>query len=139
MRSARIAAFVALVSAIAAGAAPAAQENVNQASLSGRVTDPQGSVVRDALVIVRQLDTNLTAQARCDRDGRFRFPYMRVGPYEVIVRSQGFADASRRVTLTVGSAFDIAVQLSLAEVSASVTVQAEAPILETTRSQIAAT
>jgi hypothetical protein len=140
VRSVHVALLLAIAAAGPADASPAApQETVNQASLSGRVIDPQGAVVRDALVIARQVDTNLTAQARTDRDGRFRFAYMRVGPYEVVVRSQGFADAGRRVTLTAGSAFDLAIQLSLAGVSASITVQQEAPILETSRSQIAAT
>ena len=139
MRSARIAAFLALVSAVPAAAASAAQETVNQASLSGRITDPQGSVIAGAQVIARQIETNLTAEARSDRDGRFRFAYMRVGPYEVTIRSPGFADASRRVTLTVGSAFGLPVQLSLGAVSTSITVQGDAPILETARSQIAGT
>ena len=54
-------------------------------------------------------------------------------------RSPGFADAARRVTLTVGSAFGVAVQLTLSGVTASVTVLGGAPILESSRSQIAGT
>jgi hypothetical protein len=135
-----LALLLTIASAVAPAAAAAApQETVNQASLSGRVTDPQGAAVHGALVIARQVETNLSAQARSDREGRFRFPYLRIGPYEVVVRSPGFADAARRVTLTVGSAFDVAVQLTLSEVTASVTVQGEAPILESSRSQIAGT
>jgi hypothetical protein len=38
-----------------------AQQKVDYASLSGRVTDPQGAVVQGAKVSARQTDTNVTA------------------------------------------------------------------------------
>ena len=59
----------------------AAQETVHQATVGGRVTDPQGAVVPGATVTVRQTETNLRAETVTGSDGRFRFPYLRVGPY----------------------------------------------------------
>ena len=38
-----------------------AQESINYASISGRVTDPSGAVVQDAQVTARQTETNLTS------------------------------------------------------------------------------
>ena len=38
-----------------------AQETINYASVSGRVTDPQGAVVPGAEVSARQMDTNVAA------------------------------------------------------------------------------
>ena len=93
-----------------------AQEAVSQASVSGRVTDPQGGLVPGAVVTARQTETNLTAETVTDQAGRFRFPYLRVGSYEVKVRVQGFADATRALTLTVGSAFELPVTLAVAGV-----------------------
>ncbi len=116
-----------------------AQETVNYASLAGRVTDPQGAVVSGAEVSARQLETNLTAHAVTDRDGRFRFPYMRVGSYELRVKQPGFADAVKRLTLTVGAAFDVPMALSVEAVTSSVTVTGSATVLEAARTQIAAT
>jgi Carboxypeptidase regulatory-like domain len=116
-----------------------AQETINYASLGGRVTDPQGAVVPGAEVLVRQTETNLTAQATTDAEGRFRFPYLKVGPYEVVIKQQGFADVTRRLTLTVGAAFELPVSLKVEAVSESVTVSGQAPILEAARSQIAGT
>jgi hypothetical protein len=81
-----------------------AQETINSASVSGRVTDPQGAVVPGALVTARQMDTNVAAETTTNQDGRFRFPYLKVGPYEVTVHLEGFADVKRALTLTVGSA-----------------------------------
>jgi protocatechuate 3,4-dioxygenase beta subunit len=60
-----------------------AQETVNSASVSGRVTDPQGAVVPGALVTARQVDTNVARETITDGEGRFRFPYLKVGRYEI--------------------------------------------------------
>jgi hypothetical protein len=126
-----------LCSVLAAGVR--AQETINYASVSGRVTDQQGKVVPGAGVTARQTQTNVTAMAITDQEGRFRFPFLRVGNYEITVRLQGFADATRTLTLGVGSAFELPIVLAIGEFNASVTVQAETAALETARTQIAGT
>jgi hypothetical protein len=133
--------WIAAVCVCVCGADPyvAAQETVNSASVSGRVTDAQGAVIPGAEVTARQLETNVIRQATTDEGGRFRFPYLKVGPYEIAVHLQGFNDATRRLTLTVGGAFDLPVTLSVAGVSANVTVTAQATVIEAARSQIAGT
>src|SRR6202035_3573796 len=89
-----------LLYAVIAAPAVSAQESVNNASISGRVTDATGAVVEGAHVAARQIDTNLASMANTDREGRFRFPYLRVGQYEIKVHHQGFADLARSLTLT---------------------------------------
>ena len=116
-----------------------AQETINYASVSGRVTDPQGAAVVGAIVSARQTDTDVTASATTDEAGRYRFPYLRVGPYELSVAQPGFAPATRRLALTLGSAFQIPLVLAVERVSTSVTVSADAPVLESARSQVATT
>jgi carboxypeptidase family protein/TonB-dependent receptor-like protein len=116
-----------------------AQETINYASVSGRVTDPTGGVVAGAQVTARQTDTNLTGEATTDGEGRFRFPYLKVGPYEITVRQAGFSEAIRQVTLTVGAAFELPVALRLATLENLVTVTAPAIVIEAARSQIAGT
>jgi hypothetical protein len=116
-----------------------AQESINSATLGGRVVDPQGAVVPGALVAARHRETNVTAETTTDKDGRFRLPYLKVGPYEVTVHLQGFAGAARQITLTVGGTYDLTVPLTLEGVTATVSVSAEAPVLETARTQIAGT
>jgi hypothetical protein len=131
-------ALVALCAAASARSA-GAQETINHASVSGRVTDTSGGVVEGAQVTARQTDTNLTGEATTDGEGRFRFPYLKVGPYEIVVRQSGFADATRQLTLTVGAAFELPVQLTVATLETKVTVSADAIVLEAARSQIAGT
>src|SRR5262245_48982568 len=116
-----------------------AQETVNFASLSGRVVDQTGAVVPGAHVSARQSETNIEGESTTNDEGRFRFPYLKVGPYELTVHLDGFSDARRTVRLTVGSAFDVSIALTVASLDASVTVAAQAPVLETVRSQVAAT
>jgi hypothetical protein len=138
--SARVCAVcVALYSFLVVPAGVVAQETVHLASVSGRVTDPSGAVIVSARVTVRQTDTNFTATAQTDGDGRFRFPYLKVGPYEITVSQAGFADSTRRLTLTVGAAFEVPVTLTVAAMESGVTVTAPAIVLEAARSQIAAT
>jgi hypothetical protein len=116
-----------------------AQETVNYASVAGRVTDPAGATVPDAQVVARAADTNLANVTTTDREGRFRFPFLKVGRYEILIHHDGFADAVRAATLTVGSAFDLAIALSLESKDTTVLVTGEAALLETARSQVAGT
>lgn len=117
----------------------AAQESINQATIAGRVTDPQGAAVPGAIVTARHVATNVAVEATTDGDGRFRFPYLRIGPYELRARLQGFRDRLQTLALSAGSAFDIAIDLQLAGVDATVTVVADSQVLETARSQIVGT
>jgi hypothetical protein len=123
----------------AAGSAARAQDAINFATVSGRVTDSQGAVVPAAQVTARQTETNVTTETRTDSAGRFRFPYLRIGTYEVRVHVPGFADSTRTLRTTVGSSFDIPVVLSVAGFDTSVTVTSDATVLEAARSQIAGT
>jgi hypothetical protein len=124
---------------VLSAAAAYAQDTITFASLSGRVTDPSGSVVPGAHVSARHVETNRTAATLTDQEGRFRLPYLKVGGYEVTVSHPGFAQALRPVTLTVGSAFELPVGLTVAGEPSTVTVNAEAAVIETARTQIAGT
>src|SRR5687768_11563196 len=117
----------------------AAQQTVDYATLSGRVTDPSGGAIAGAAVAARHTDTNITRSAMTDADGRFRFPYLRIGTYEIKVVQPGFREVTRVVTLTVAAAVDLPVLLPVSGIDAVVTVSAEASVVETARSQIAGT
>ena len=129
-----------LAACVGVGAAPAAaQQSVEYASVSGRVIDPSGAVVRDAQVTARHTETNVTGYATTDEDGRFRFPYLRIGPYEITVSRPGFTDTTRQLTLTIGAAFELPVSLAVAGIDTNVTVTGQVEVLEAARSQIAGT
>jgi len=116
-----------------------AQETINYASVSGRVIDTQSGTVAGASVRARRIETNVTAETVTDSAGRFRFPYLSVGTYEVTVHREGFTDTTRTVTATVGSAFDLTFTLPIQGVDTRITVSGESAVLEAARSQIAGT
>lgn len=130
--------FVSACALLLATYAPA-QETISYASVGGRVTDPAGAVIEGAQVIARQIETNISSTETTDRDGRFRFPYLKVGEYEIVVHREGFQEATRRVALSVGAAFELPFSLVIGATETKVSVTAEAPVLEAARSQIAST
>lgn len=127
------------ISLLAWGLPAIAQQSVGYASVSGRVTDPSGAVVPGAQVSVRHTETNVSSSAATDQAGRFRFPYLRIGPYEIIVHQPGFEVFTTSLTLTVGAAFELPVPLTVGGLDASVTVTGQSTVLEAARSQIAGT
>jgi hypothetical protein len=116
-----------------------AQESIHFATLGGRVSDSSGAVVAGALVTARQVATNVSATAATDREGRFRFPYLKIGLYEIKIHQAGFADFARSVILDAGSAYDLPVTLSVASTESNVEVTGDAAVLETARSQMSGT
>src|SRR6188768_1040884 len=116
-------------------ASAAAQETINNASAGGRVTDSSGAPVSGASIVARQIETNISSTTTTNADGRFRFPYLKPGPYEIRIHSTGFNDLTRLVTLTIGSPFDWPATLGVAPLATSVNVVELAQILETARTQ----
>jgi hypothetical protein len=131
--------FFSVLAIVCAMPIGSAQETINNGSISGRVTDASGALIEGAQVTVRQTETNLSSAVQTDHEGRFRFPYLRLGPYELKVHHQGFNDATRSIVLSVGSDFEVPISLTVASAQSSVTVKDEAEVLETARTQIAGT
>ena len=120
-------------------AACAAQEAVHYASAGVRVTDPSGALVAGASVSATQVETNVTSNGLTDREGRFRFPYLKAGTYDIKVSREGFATLTRRVELSVGSAFELPFVLTLGTSETSLTVESQGALLETSRTQVSGT
>ncbi len=57
--------------------------------ISGRVTDPSGAVVPDALVTITNTKTNTSESVRTDAMGAYRFPAVTPGVYSVEVTAAG--------------------------------------------------
>lgn len=113
------------------------QQTMTSASLSGRVEDSSGAVIKGATVTVDNLETNTQSTCTCDEEGVFRFPYLTVGRYELAVAAPGFAALKRQVTLTIGQTLDVPLKLSIEGVTGTVTVATDLPELETGRTQVA--
>jgi outer membrane receptor protein involved in Fe transport len=105
---------------------------VNTASLTGLVTDPQGAVVPGAVVKVRNQATNVETPVTTDASGYYTFATLPVGAYEVTVEHQGFKKAVReKVDLEVGQKARLDFALEVGAVTESVVVLTAPPVLTT--------
>ena len=116
-----------------------AQQNVTSGSLSGRIEDSNGAVVGGANITATNVETSQRLTTSTDHDGRYRFPYLRIGSYDVKVEATGFTAVNKQLTITVGQALELPVTLDVAGVSAQVHVGSEVPLIETVRTQMTET
>src|SRR5690349_15557572 len=116
-----------------------AQYNVTSATLSGRIEDMSGAIVSGASVTATHHETNQQLTTTSDIEGRYRFPYLRIGDYELKIDADGFATVTKQLTVSVGQAIDLPITLDVAGISAAVTIGSDMPIVETVRTQITET
>ena len=128
----------ALVCAIVLTNAALSQQSVTSATVSGRVDDPSGAIVRSATVTARNLERNQTFTATTDSQGRYQFLYLPAGAYDLKAQSPGFQPIIQKLTLTVGSALDVPFTLTLGTTD-RVDIQETPTAVETVRSQVAET
>lgn len=77
-----------------------AQQAATSAILSGSVEDASGAAVGGATIIASNLETNQCRRIETDGEGRYRFSYLPVGTYRVVVEHEGFSTLIKQVTLT---------------------------------------
>ncbi|MBL8233436.1 MAG: TonB-dependent receptor [Bryobacterales bacterium] len=110
------------------------------ASVRGTVTDGSGGVVPNATVIVTEAARNVQHKATSDTSGRYFVTALPPGTYTLTVESAGFRRyAQSEFPLTVQQQATIDVQLQVGEVSSTVQVAGEAPLLNTTISSLGQT
>jgi hypothetical protein len=116
-----------------------AQQNVTSGSLSGRIEDSNGAVVGGANITATNIETSQRLTTSSDHEGRYRFPYLRIGTYDVRVEAAGFTTVNKQLTITIGQSLELPVTLDVAGVSAQVHIGSEVPLIETVRTQVTET
>ncbi len=108
-----------------------AQTNATDAAMDGYVQDASGAFVANAKVMARNIDTNQEHETQTSNDGYYRFPLLKSGPYELQVTSAGFTEYRQTgILLSVGKQARIGVSLKVGTAAESITVAADASILE---------
>ena len=112
---------------------------VNTATLTGLVTDPQGLAVRGAKVTATSLATGASRTATADEGGRYVIVGLVPGEYKIRVDgAANFAPYENpSVQVTVGQEAILNVRLALGTQTQVVTVTTESAPVETTRSESA--
>ncbi len=116
-----------------------AQQNVTSATLSGSIHDASGAVVHGANITAKNIETNQRVTATSDSEGRYRFPYLRTGDYDLTIEAQGFAIRYAPIYAFDRPGARSAGRLEVAGVAAQVNIGSDVPMIETVRTQITET
>jgi hypothetical protein len=109
----------------------------DKGSLLGTVTDSSGAVLADAEVKVTSVETNLARTVKTNENGNFTFPVLDPGLYTVEADHSGFRHAVRTdVRLEANSAVRVDFAMQLGSVTESVSVSANAAVLQTDRADL---
>lgn len=106
-------------------------------AISGVVSDQQGAVVANATVNARNIGTNESRSATTDSEGRYRFPNLSIGNYEITVQANGFAKYVRTgVELLLNQEAVVSASLKTTTVEEVVTINENASLLNTSNAEV---
>lgn len=108
---------------LAVSVAAWAQADANKGQILGTITDPNGAVVPNATVTIRNTGTGLQRELKTDLEGQYRAVLLDPGTYEVVAQSSGFAPTTvSGVVLTVGGSVSVNIALQLQSTTTMVEV-----------------
>lgn len=107
----------------------AAQES--RGSIIGRVMDSSGAVMMGAKVSAVHIATNTSASSVSNAEGNYEIPYLNPGVYRVTAEMPGFKRAVREgIELRVNDRMALDLTLEIGDVSDSVVVSGDTPLLQ---------
>ena len=114
-----------------------AQSGLGSGRIEGTVLDSSGAIVADANVMAQNDSTGLSTTQTSDSNGHFLFPYLSPGTYHVTVERAGFNTTKLgNVVVEVGTTVSLRPQLAVGSVDVKVEVNADTPLVDTTRSSV---
>ncbi len=118
-------------------AALSAVAQLTTARIDGNIQDPSGAVVAGAKVTATETRTQVSASATSNPEGNFAFNALQPGIYDLSVEAKGFRnEVLSHIELAVGANISRIVKLQVGQSAESVTVDASAPAVQTTDSQV---
>jgi hypothetical protein len=106
-------------------------------SISGTVKDPTGSVIANANVAVREVNTGISYHALSDSKGYYTLPVLPVGHYELDVQVSGFRSYQRKdIALDTNAALTLDAVLQVGRATETVSVSDDALHVETSSTQM---
>jgi Carboxypeptidase regulatory-like domain len=101
-------------------------------TITGTVSDPSGAAIVGAKVRATNLNTGLSRNTTTANDGGYVFPLVPVGFYSVTVEAQGFRHFEQRgVEVRTDESASVPVSLQIGSATQSVTVEANAQMVQT--------
>ncbi len=112
------------------------QSQATTGVIEGVITDASGAALPGVTVTLRNIETNYTQTLVTDSGGRYRGVLLPLGRYEVSAALSGFGTKTQRgYQLAVGQTLTADITLTAAAVEESIVVTAEAPLIETARTE----
>jgi hypothetical protein len=106
------------------------------ASIRGTAVDPSGAVIPGVQLTATNVGTNINYAATSNADGIFEFLNLPIGTYKVSADKAGFKTfEASGITLVIGQAYVLKVQMQIGEVAQTVTVEAAPVQVETVSMQ----
>ncbi|SNT34585.1 TonB-dependent Receptor Plug Domain [Granulicella rosea] len=106
-------------------------QSVDTAGLEVDLHDASGAVVAGATLTLTQIDTHDKRTGVTDSHGRFRFPALHPGTYQVIAAKNGFAELHQaNIVLNVGSTATVDLAMTVASADTVVQVTAQQPAID---------
>jgi len=113
-----------------------ASAQAQEATITGTVTDATGAVLPGVTVIAVHEASGNQFEGVTDGRGVYRIP-VRVGSYRIAAELSGFTRVERAgVQLLVGQTVELSIQMKPSTIQETITVTAEAPLIETTQSTV---
>jgi Carboxypeptidase regulatory-like domain/TonB dependent receptor len=123
--------------ALLAIASTAALAQSGLVELRGTVVDESGGALPGATVTATQAETGAVRTSVTSETGGYIMPALPVGTYQVRVELAGFSTAVREdMRFQVGESLVVNFSMKLGTVEETITVSGEAPLVDTTRSDI---
>lgn len=111
-----------------------AQSGANSGQIVGQILDSSAAAIAGASISARDQDTNFVWTTSTDKEGRYAFSGLPLGPYDVSVNAKGFQASTQQAAVTLGSSVSANFNLAIAGQTASVDVTNEVPGIEPTSS-----
>jgi hypothetical protein len=113
------------------GVAGDADAQVAGGTVSGRVTDPSGSVLPGASVSITNVATGVLTSSATNTDGFYSVANLLPGTYKIAVALTGFAEEiASGITVSVGSQVTVNLRMKLGPMSEQVLVTAAATLVD---------
>ena len=110
---------------------PAVRAQTSQGRISGLLADPQEAPVPNVAVAAINQETGVQTKAHSNQSGLYVVPFLTPGRYTITAETQGFKSYRRRgIQVQTGEELDLPIKLELGQVSETVTVAADAPVLQ---------
>jgi len=107
------------------------------ASIVGTITDSTGAAVSGATVTATSVERGLTYTAATNDTGLYRIAQLPAGTYKLTVEKSGFSSVAHDAfVLSVNQVARIDIAMKVGQVSETVEVTGEAPVLETQVTQV---